>query len=185
MLPVRRPSSMADDVDGLGVFVPGLMGAGLLVSMAMLLADGFRRLVPSRGRRAWAAALVRRARGRVEDLRSVSTGAVAVPWRPRRVPRGRLSSLAWGVALAGLAVAAVAGSVAIYHGKEGVLSDRGWTLAGGFLLGAPLGLLALVAIVSAALGRARPGWLARLSAAGPLGRLPDPDEVLGSTDLSG
>jgi hypothetical protein len=35
--------------DGLNVFVPGLMGAGILLSGAILVSDGVRKLLPSRG----------------------------------------------------------------------------------------------------------------------------------------
>ena len=35
--------------DGLNVFVPGLMGAGILLSGAILVSDGVRKLLPSQG----------------------------------------------------------------------------------------------------------------------------------------
>lgn len=48
----RRSASVdewASPADGLGVFVPGLMGAGILLSAAILVSDGVRKLLPSRG----------------------------------------------------------------------------------------------------------------------------------------
>ncbi len=39
----------AGEGDGLNVFVPGLMGAGILLSGAILVSDGVRKLLPSRG----------------------------------------------------------------------------------------------------------------------------------------
>lgn len=44
-----RPAEDWTAEDGLGVFVPGLMGAGILLSGAILVSDGVRRLLPSRG----------------------------------------------------------------------------------------------------------------------------------------
>ena len=39
----------AEDGGDMNVFVPGLMGAGILISGAILVADGVRHLLPSRG----------------------------------------------------------------------------------------------------------------------------------------
>ena len=47
--PDPASAEWAGDGEGLGVFVPGLMGAGILLSGAILVSDGVRKLLPSRG----------------------------------------------------------------------------------------------------------------------------------------
>lgn len=47
--PRQQSDEWAGKGDGLNVFVPGLMGAGILLSGAILVSDGVRKLLPSRG----------------------------------------------------------------------------------------------------------------------------------------
>lgn len=53
MFPPPRTRTIADDVDpgGLHVFVPGIMGAGVLMSLGILVSDLLRRLHGSTGQR--------------------------------------------------------------------------------------------------------------------------------------
>jgi hypothetical protein len=161
----------------LAVFIPGLMGAGIIVSIVMLVSDGLRRLLPVRGDRARGVHVSRRARARVHDLVSVRTGEAPLPVTVLRVPRPRSVSLALGaLALAG-AVAIMVGAVVVYRGHGSVLSGRGWPLGGGAVLAFPLGAAGLVLLLSSALGPRRPGWLDRLARMEPLGALPDPETI--------
>jgi hypothetical protein len=161
-----------------GVFVPGLMGAGLIVSIVMLASDGLRRLLPVRGERARAVHVATRARARVHDLVSVRTGEPPLSAAVSRVPRSRPVSLGLGaLALAG-AAAIMAGSVVVYRGHGSLLSGRGWPLGVGAALALPLGAAGLVLLLSGALGPRRPGWLERLARMEPLGALPDPETIV-------
>ncbi|MGH9026147.1 MAG: hypothetical protein ACRDWD_08530 [Acidimicrobiia bacterium] len=170
MLPPREPGWLTEDQDGTNVFVPGLMGAGLLVSMAMLAADGFRRLDPFRAEATRERATQAHAEGRVRDLHAVASGTTATPPRFTRDPRGRPVSLTGGVLALGLAVAAVWWSFVIYNSTGSVLSDRGWTLGGGGLIALALAGPGLVLLASGLLGSATPDWLTRLATRPPLGR---------------
>jgi hypothetical protein len=161
----------------LAVFIPGIMGAGIIVSIVMLVSDGLRRLVPVRGARARAVHIATRTQARVHDLVSVRTGEPPLPATVSRVPRPRAVSLALGaLALAG-AGAIMVGAVVVYRGHGSVWSGRGWPLGVGLALALPLGLAGLVLLSSGVLGPRRPGWLDRLARTEPLGVLPDPETI--------
>lgn len=161
----------------LAVFIPGLMGAGIIVSIVMLVSDGIRRLLPVRGERARAVHIATRAQARVHDLVSVRTGEPPLPATVSRVPRPRAVSLALGaLALAG-AGAIMVGAVVVYRGHGSVWSGRGWPLGVGLALALPLGAAGLVLLLSGAVGPRRPGWLERLARMEPLGVLPDPETI--------
>jgi hypothetical protein len=170
MLRPRRPGWLTEDQDGTNVFIPGLMGAGLLVSVGMLLADGVRRLDPLRTRAARERAILAYAEGRVRDLHAVAIGTTPVPPRLAYAPRSRAARLTTGGIALGLATAAVWWSIAMYHSTGSVLSDRAWTVGAGVLVGLALALPGLVLLASGALGRAAPGWLTHLAGRPPLGR---------------
>lgn len=165
------------------VFVPGLMGAGIIVSIVMLASDGLQRLFPTRGKRARAVLIATRAQARVHDLVSVRTGEPPLPAEVARVPRPGVVSLALGaLALAG-AAAIMVGATVVYRGHGSVLSGRGWPLGAGAALALPLGAAGLVLVLSGALGPHRPGWLERLARVEPLGALPDPRSITPTTAL--
>lgn len=170
---MRRPLR-----DESGVFVPGLMGAGILLSIVMLVSDGLRRMFPVRGERARAARLEANALGRVQDLRSVARGVAPHPVRVRHVPRPRIASALLGLLAAGIAVALISATQSIYHAEAGVLADRGWTLGAGYSGAAIFGTGAAVWILSSVTGPARPRWLERAAAVPPLGGLPDPAQAI-------
>lgn len=46
---LRSDIDWAEMPEGLNVFVPGLMGAGILLSAVILVSDGVRKLLPNRG----------------------------------------------------------------------------------------------------------------------------------------
>ncbi len=167
----------------LAVFVPGLMGAGLLVSMALLVADGARKLRPARGQRARALVLATRAHSRRRDFTTVPSGSHPAPVVLPRAPRPRPLSLGLGVLAAAVATLLVWGAVLAYRADGTTLSDRGWTIGGGVVLAALPAAAALVLLASGALGDHRPRWLDRLARAGVLGALPDPPSAfVGQTE---
>lgn len=161
-----------------GVFVPGLMGAGILLSIVMLVSDGVRRLFPVRGPRARAAHARRVAQGRVNDLLAVGRGVPPVPARVHHVPRRRGSAALLGLLATGIAGALVSATESIFHAQTGVLAERGWTLGAGYSAVGIFAAGAAVWLLSAVLDDARPRWLHRLAAMPPLGALPDPEEAV-------
>lgn len=159
----------------LGVFVPGLMGAGILVSGVILITDGVRKLTPNRG--------VRREVVVAQGVRAVVAGvARAAGFDVRegelfqRDLRSRSVYLSIGLALAGVAAAIIrAGVAAFVH--EGTLHGNPWSIALGLGLGTPLLLVAGLAMAVAAWHRRSPASLLRLVRRTWLGRLrPLPEE---------
>lgn len=175
MFRVRREVPL--ETGDLNVFVPGLMAAGLMMSMGMLIADASRRLWGARGKRARAIEMARRAAGRVSDLQSVPMGVAPVATKLIRIPRNALASGA--LALGSFAIAGVIAraTVGAYSARTGSLAQRGWTLTGGLGVAgvvAVFGGLALLLALSR--GYRRPAWLLTAARYWPLGQLPDLDK---------
>ncbi|MBI2168268.1 MAG: hypothetical protein HYU28_02030 [Actinobacteria bacterium] len=162
-----------------GVFVPGLMGAGILLSIAMLISDGARKLFPIRGDRARFAHARAAALGRANDLRAVVRGAPPVPARISHVPRGRLASIVLGL-LAGASAAAVLAATHSFFNSDlaGLAGREEWGFGAGWMAAALLGSGSVIWLTAGALGSRRPSWLDRLAALPPLGELPPPDEAV-------
>ena len=161
-----------------GVFVPGLMGAGILLSIAMLLGDGVRKVFPTRGERARAARIRSIALGRANDLRAVGQGVAPAPARVRRVPRRRFPALFLGLFAAVAAGALFALTQSFFDTDMVRLSGREeWGVGLGFAGAALFGAGALVWLLSGVLGTRGPEWVVRLASVPPLGQLPQSDEV--------
>lgn len=160
-----------------GVFVPGLMGAGILLSIVMLISDGLKKLFPVRGERARAARLVSSARGRAYDLMAVGRGVPPLPHRVQRIPRPRVPAFVLGVVAAGITVALISITRSIFEAKTGILADRGWTLGAGYTAAGLFAAGSAIWLLSAAFGSARPRWLEYLAGWGPLGVLPGAPET--------
>lgn len=155
------------------VFVPGLMGAGILLSAGLLLADGIRKVTPNRGARR--KLLV--ARG----VRSVVTAAaeaaglrVSTAELTRREPRARWVYITLFAVLGAAAGFAVRAGTDAFFGP-GTLHDNPWAIGIGAGAGLLLGSFALIGLVLAVLGRTR-GPLRRLVEETPVGRLRPPPE---------
>jgi hypothetical protein len=177
MFRVRRSDPL--ETGDLNVFVPGLMAAGILTSMAMLVADGAKRLWPSRGRRARAIELDRRAAGRVSDLLSVGLGTAPIPKRIDRIPRSAISSFAIAVVSMTAALGVARTTIGAYTARTGELSSRGWTLTVGLGVAGALALLGGVALLLAlSRGHTRHPWLLAAARRWPLGQLPDPTQEI-------
>lgn len=154
------------------------MGAGILLSIVMLLSDAVRRVFPVRGERARAARARMVARGRAHDLLAVGSGRPPRPARVRHVPRSRTGSLLLGVFAGVTTATVVAATEAVFNAQAGLLAERGWTLGAGYSLAAIFGAAGTVWLMSALLGEARPRWLERLASWPPLGGLPYPEEAV-------
>jgi hypothetical protein len=179
MFPIRRIEYFEDE--GPNVFVPGLMAAGILLSIVMLAADAAKWLWPSRGERARGARIAHKLQGRINDLESVALGTAPKPFRVKREPRGVVVSIALAIASFAATHEIFFATIRVYGARTGSLAQRGWTLSGGFFFAsvcASIGVLAMLNVISPA-GR-RPRWLASVNSNWLLGRIPrveDPEEV--------
>lgn len=153
----------------LAVFVPGLMGAGILVSGGILLADGIRKLMPNRG--------VRRQVVVAQGVRGVVAGvarAAGLEVREgdlfQRDLRRRWAYLALSLGLLGVAAVIIrAGVAAFVH--HGTLHGNPWAIGLGLGLGIPFLLAGGLALTIAARYRRSPGSLLRPVRRTWLGRL--------------
>ncbi|HSR14686.1 MAG TPA: hypothetical protein VLL51_02995 [Gemmatimonadales bacterium] len=157
----------------LAVFLPGIMGAGIVLSVVILVADALRRVLPSGSERRSAAV----ARG-VDELVARTAQAASRPIAPRAEPARDLRSRTFYALLATLTAMAAAylinGGVAVYTG-EGGLAGNPWPLGWGVGTGATLGLVSLGASIVAVVHHRLPSPLRRFIAGSPIGRLRAPD----------
>jgi hypothetical protein len=174
----RRAARDADwtgEAEALGVFVPGLMGAGILLSAAILVSDGVRRLLPSRGVRR-RLNVVRGVRRIVADLADAAGMAIEErnlmrrerrPWWAYGVVAAASGPLAFASARWGFDAYASAGSalegnaIAIFYGMCGAVVA---------------GAVALVAAAAAIPPVCRTPPLRWLVGRTPLGRLAAPPD---------
>lgn len=157
------------------VFVPGLMGAGILLSGGILLADGIRRLVPVRGirRRVTMAMAVH---GIVEG--AARAAGVEVPEHellPRRLrTRGAYGAMAAALIVAGLVITRV--FLDAYADPQGSLHENPWAIGLVVATDAPLVLGVVLSGSLAVVRRRLPQPVRRLVASSWLGRLSPPPQ---------
>lgn len=156
------------------VFVPGLMGAGILLSAGVLLADGIRRLLPNRG--------VRRRIVIARGVHSVVAGVARAAGHEaatrellRREPRPRWVYVLVGAALGALAGLVIRAGLDGYTGA-GTLQGNPWPISAGIIAGTALGLAASLSFTLGALGGRLPPPLRRLVVSTPVGQLQPPPE---------
>ncbi|MBI2238865.1 MAG: hypothetical protein HYU54_10140 [Actinobacteria bacterium] len=153
----------------LAVFVPGLMGAGILVSGGILLTDGIRKLMPNRGVRRQVV-VARGVRGVVAGVARAAGLEVGEGDLFQRDLRWRWAYLALGLALIGVAAVIIrAGVAAFVH--HGTLHGNPWSIGLGLGLGIPSLLAGGLALTITARYRRSPGSLLRLVHRTWLGRL--------------
>lgn len=155
------------DVDRFGVFVPAVMGAGLLVSLGTLVHDALhrgRRRGHDRRRRLAALALARQVRSGVP-----TEGVPPEALRPR--PFYAV------VAATGLAVCAyvLLGSTFNYLREGGYVSGIAWLWAVSTAAAAAFGYVGAVAGVTLLTGASAPPWARPLLLGTPLTQAPDAD----------
>jgi hypothetical protein len=157
------------------VFVPGLMGAGILLSGGILLADGIRRLIPLRGvrRRVTQAIAVH---GIVEG--AARAAGVEVP-EHEVLPRRLRTRRAYGVTAAGLIVAGLGVTrlfLDAYADPYGSLHENPWAIGLAIATDAPLAFGVALSGSLAVVRRRLPPRVRRLVATSWLGRLSPPPE---------
>lgn len=161
---------IAEPTPVLAVFVPGLMGAGILLSGALLLADGVRRLMPNLGARRRLA--VTRAVHSVVGQAAKAAGYTITERRPLlRRPRPRGVYLSVGVGLATAGVLAIRTGLAAYRDPNATLHLNPWAIALGDIAGIALLILALGSLTLAVFTGRHPRFLQRLVATTAVGRL--------------
>ncbi len=136
----HRPDPVVDD--GLQVVVPALMGVGMLVSGALVVADFVRKLFPSRGvhRRQQ---IARGAHGVVAGVAQAAGYEVEGPAFYQRGFRRRVTYFASALISAAIAVAVVALGITTVANEESQLHENGLLLGVAIAVGAAFGLLAL------------------------------------------
>jgi len=172
--PLRTDLGMADEYAGMNVFVPGLMGAGILMSAGLLVGDGIKRLFPSSG-----------TRRRVEVTRGVQSvvagvaAAAGVVVEEQNISRRRTRSVSFyalgAIVLGAIAVLAVAKGIVEYNG-EGVFEGNAIAIVFGSSLGAVAGGLAAVFAILSVVRDRRIPMVTTMVETTALGRLkPPPD----------
>ena len=144
-----------------GVFVPALMGVGILVSAATLLADGLARVAPLRRERTRAARAAAVAEARAVDLLAATRGAAPSAVTVVRQRRPRRHALAAATVATLAAVLVVRATLGAYDAPSGLLADRGWTLAFGFSLASVCGGLGAFWLTCGALAQRPVRWIDR------------------------
>lgn len=171
MLPVPRHGAWGDDLDpgGLHVFVPGLMGAGVLVSVGMLLTDAISRIRGNAGAQrvrevtaSYITADVLRAVHREQEVDV--TGAV----------RSRRSYLVGAVLFLALGMYGLVGSTWNYINPidDGWVEDIAWVWAVSLLVVAALLYLGVVLLMMAWCHPDVPVWARRFLVHTPIGGAP-------------
>lgn len=160
----------------IGVFVPSLMGVGILVSGAILLGDLVRRHLPQGGlrRRHRVAmgtfAVVSEAGSWVE--RSVSAGDLL-----DRAPRHRSTYAAWALACAIAGVIVPAGLMAAHRDELGLFHESPWMIGLSIAAAIVAGVLLVVIVAVGILAGQPVPPIAWLVAHTPIGRLQVPDPL--------
>jgi len=170
----RADYSAGDDQVGLNVFVPGLMGAGILVSAAILVSDGIKKLFPNSG--------ARRTIDVTRGVQRVVAGVAAsagVSIQEQNISRRRLRSVAFyaigAIVLGFLAVASVSLGLAAYA-DEGVLEENAIAIVFGSAVGAVIAALALVFSLLALVRQRRLVGVTSLMETTSVGRLQAPPD---------
>ena len=159
-----------------GVFVPSLIGVGILVSGAILLVDLLRRYLPQGGLRrrhdvAMGAFHV------VEEAARWSGRTVSAGELLERAPRNRLTYMAWGTVCAVGAIAAPHAFIAAYHDELGLFDESVWMVVLSLAAAIGLGIAAVILFAVAVLASSSHGPIRWLVTNTVIGRLQVPDPL--------
>ena len=150
------------------VFLPGLMGLGVIVSGLVLVADAFRRLFPSRGLRR-KSQVAHRMYGVTAAAARAAGRELPEPELLRREPRP--AWVYWATAAAGAALAMLFVRTGFHVFQEpGRLYANNWTIGLGIVAGLVPAIIAGLAFAVAVAGRDRPARLQLLVEETWLGR---------------
>lgn len=156
---IHWTADVEDDLaspDRLRVFVPSVMGAGLLVSLAILFGDLVRRVLPDRTRRH------RRIQQRAIDMVTPVAHALGAPAPILGPMRWRLRSRRAYVAIAAASLSAspyvAIGSYFNYTRPGGYLEGEVWVFSLALIATAALFGLAVAAATLAMWPSTPPGW---------------------------
>jgi hypothetical protein len=170
----RADRSIADDQAGLNVFVPGLMGAGILLSAGILVSDGIKKLFPNSGARR----SIEVTRG-VQRIVADTAAAAGIAIEERNISRRRLRSVGFyavgAVVLVLLAVVSVSLGIVAY-GDDGVLEENAIAIVFGSVVGAIAAGLAISFALLAFVRKRRIAVITPLMETTKLGRLQPPPE---------
>jgi uncharacterized BrkB/YihY/UPF0761 family membrane protein len=168
----------------LAVFFPSLMGFGILVSGALLVADLVHRLLPNRGRRRRHRVVVG-AFGVVARTARAAGRELAPPTFLVREFRSRFAYAAAAVLLGGAAALALSSGLAAHADVRGVFYESPWALGLGIGFGIGFGLLSLAGLVLVVGHTKLPRWVHWAVGHSPLGRLrvPARGSALATTDV--
>ena len=141
----------AEDGGDMNVFVPGLMGAGILISGAILVADGVRHLLPSRGVRR-RLNVMRGVRRIVVDLADAAGIEIAERNLIHRRARSRWLYLSVAMGAVALAVIAARWGFNAFNSSGSSLEGNAMAVFYGLVVAASVGSAGLVALALAAVG---------------------------------
>lgn len=172
--PLRRDLTVTDDAPGLNVFVPGLMGAGILLSAGILVSDGIKKLFPNSG-----------TRRRIDVNRGVQrivadvAAAAGVAINEDNISRRKLRSVAWYTF--GAAASAVVAFVSVARGIEayatdGLFEENAIAIVFGSVAGVIATAFAVVFVLLALVRNRRIRGVTTLMESTALGRLNAPPE---------
>ncbi len=172
--PRRADHSIADDQVGLNVFVPGLMGAGILLSAGILVSDGIKKLFPNSGARR----SIEVTRG-VQRIVADTAAAAGIAIEERNISRRRLRSVGFyavgAIGLVALAIASVSLGIVAY-GDDGVLEENAIAIVFGSVAGAIAAGFAISFAMLAVVRDRRIAGITPLMETTSLGRLQAPPE---------
>lgn len=171
---LRADRGAGDDLAGTHVFVPGLMGAGILMSAGILVGDGVKKLFPNSG--------TRRQVEVVRGVQSVVAGVAASAGVEieesnisRRAPRSFLFYALGAVLFGILAVTAVSLGI-IEFNDDGVFEGNAISIVFGSVVGAFAGAVAIILAALAVGRRHRIPVITRIMETTVLGRLQSPPD---------
>ena len=136
----RRPDPVRDD--GLHVFVPALMGVGMIVSGILVLADWLQKLLPS-GRLRRRQEVSNGAKGVVVSIAEAAGYEVEAPDFRQREWRPRWNYLASTLLFALAGSGALAAGLLAFNDDAGLFYRNPWMVGLGVGAGSVMGLIAL------------------------------------------
>jgi hypothetical protein len=164
----------------LGVFLPALMGVGILVSGLVLIMEWARRLVPNAGvrRRIRVVRATHRVTAGIAETIGVNVGEVRFL---HRVARSRWTYLAWGSVTAAVALFLVFLAMDTYDDAASLLYENPWMPGLAVVVGIVLGPLALLMLAPGLLYQKRPRTVEWIVRSTWLGRAEVPEDDPGKS----